>query len=1673
MSIMFSRQLMSRVTICIVVLLYFMSNHHSLQAQPGATMASTTTASYKKSNQNKLFYHDGSWWALGFHEAQAAWYLWKYNGSSWTRTNKLEKSTNYFMDMVLDSAANKLYTFGSHHTKPRFRSYSYVGGIWVKDFSSTKFRDFINADHGNPVSMVQGLDDKLWLFRVDSNRLQTRYSADDGQTWSSVITIKSGLNQIKGTTDAVAFTMSAAGHIGVGYAEVKTAGSEFGFLYHKDSDPDNVWTDETSQLTYFGTEEAKNDICMTVDNNSNIYMFVRTGSGTSADPRNTLYKRPASGTWSAYIVNTVGSGLLWGSPAAAIDGENNKLYLMGTNNSNGKAEYKVCNIGNEGSLSATAAQTLMASGSNTFKDISVPTGQFHAATGIMVTGDNETTDDIWFTTLALLPDTNTTTQSVTVGDVIVNSCNIADTGAYTIPVTLGSSGALTGSIGTITTIWPAGTTIPASISNSNVLIDGVVVSAGGVTTTPGSRKVVITVPATLAAGSSPTIFFSAAANITNPAIAGNYVLEVITSAQTDTADSPLYAITTPAPASVGTGAVVTNSGAEFEKPNQSRVFYHGGNWWLTALKGTGSEWKLWKLDGATWIEQSIVIASNKSDKPDCVVDGPNNKLYIFVGANSSSYFMRLSYSAGSWSIDSGYPTTGISAVTNDGENPVSFSRSNNGELWAFQIISGSLIGVCSTDEGVSWTGAITVKSGLNHLKGLVDCAPFSSGGTDYMGVCYGENTSANSIFGFLKHEDGVSHNTWTDETAELTPFSGTEADDHCNMVVADNGTVYIVTKTDGGGNTVIDNGLYKRSPSGGWQQFAFMRGSSLTRPALGIDETSGTLYAFGTLLGSMKYGKFKKIAMGNESQLEFATEETIFQSGTQEFVNLSLAQHPSYASTGMLVTVQNDLAKNVWYNVINLGGGASGALSVKNVSVNPNGGGTTGSYTISIRLGTPGALSNGSDTITLTWPVGTTIPGSITNTNVTVNGINPQNGDVTTSPGNREVSIIVPNDLADGEAVTLSFTTAAGIINPLISGQYTLTVRTSIETTDIISPIYEIPDGPVTVHNVTVTPDTIGQTAGYLIPITLGQQSGLTANTGTITITWPSDTQVPGVIVPAAVTVNGVNATAVTTNSLQRQATVTVPNSISNGDSLTLLFNNTAGLVNPTIVGNYSLTAYTSIQTDVATSPFYTILSDSVTPPPTGGIAALVHPDTKDTFGEPNQSKLFYHSGSWWLVAYDDVEGDWFLWKYSSGTWTRDVYVESSSKARIDIVTDTGNNKIFILVSHKSDSKFIEATFSSGTWTLGTPVILTGFNHSDADFPMSMIRGANGDLWIFRIFVQNLEAIHSTDDGQNWSSSIAIKLLLNLDDGLTDCVAFSDGGTNYIGVFYGLDDNDEFGFLKHNEADSENSWSDESSQIDFFGDERSTAQFSAMAAADGTVYVNTATTNASESDPTNTLYKRSSGSWSKFKINTADSSTQWLSPVLAIDQTSNRLFVMGAEDDVPHHGEYKFCNLGSEATLETQAAITLFENGLDEFANLGAPAAPFTSVSGLMIAASNQTSANLWYNLLVPGTAKVAAATSSSDINAIQEFVGNFPNPFNPTTTIRFALKEPADVKLQIFNISGQVVRSILDQRLDSGRHERLWDGKNNFGRSVATGIYFYRLRIGQRVLKGRMQLIK
>jgi hypothetical protein len=95
--------------------------------------------------------------------------------------------------------------------------------------------------------------------------------------------------------------------------------------------------------------------------------------------------------------------------------------------------------------------------------------------------------------------------------------------------------------------------------------------------------------------------------------------------------------------------------------------------------------------------------------------------------------------------------------------------------------------------------------------------------------------------------------------------------------------------------------------------------------------------------------------------------------------------------------------------------------------------------------------------------------------------------------------------------------------------------------------------------------------------------------------------------------------------------------------------------------------------------------------------------------------------------------------------------------------------------------------------------------------------------------------------------------------------------------------------------------------------------------------------------------------------------------------------------------------------------------------------------------------------------------------NSIYSFhlAQNYPNPFNPTTTINYELSKWQQVSLSIFNINGQLVRTLVNAQQGPGNYSIIWDGLNENGHHVSSGIYFYKLSTEKETLTKRMLLLK
>lgn len=116
------------------------------------------------------------------------------------------------------------------------------------------------------------------------------------------------------------------------------------------------------------------------------------------------------------------------------------------------------------------------------------------------------------------------------------------------------------------------------------------------------------------------------------------------------------------------------------------------------------------------------------------------------------------------------------------------------------------------------------------------------------------------------------------------------------------------------------------------------------------------------------------------------------------------------------------------------------------------------------------------------------------------------------------------------------------------------------------------------------------------------------------------------------------------------------------------------------------------------------------------------------------------------------------------------------------------------------------------------------------------------------------------------------------------------------------------------------------------------------------------------------------------------------------------------------------------------------------------------------------------------GGGKIVSADTASDnkstTTAPQEFdlSQSYPNPFNPVAVIQFTVgsEQPSShITLKIYNITGQLVRTLVDVERTPGNYTVIWDGKNNSGEEVASGIYFYQLNSASFKETKRAVLIK
>jgi hypothetical protein len=109
----------------------------------------------------------------------------------------------------------------------------------------------------------------------------------------------------------------------------------------------------------------------------------------------------------------------------------------------------------------------------------------------------------------------------------------------------------------------------------------------------------------------------------------------------------------------------------------------------------------------------------------------------------------------------------------------------------------------------------------------------------------------------------------------------------------------------------------------------------------------------------------------------------------------------------------------------------------------------------------------------------------------------------------------------------------------------------------------------------------------------------------------------------------------------------------------------------------------------------------------------------------------------------------------------------------------------------------------------------------------------------------------------------------------------------------------------------------------------------------------------------------------------------------------------------------------------------------------------------------------------IPRPDILTSVTTNNSIPLQYQLDQNYPNPFNPSTTINYNLSAIGNVKIKIYDILGREVITLVNAQKPAGKYQAIWNGTDNFGNKVTSGIYFYTIRTGNFTASKKMVMMK
>ena len=231
--------------------------------------------------------------------------------------------------------------------------------------------------------------------------------------------------------------------------------------------------------------------------------------------------------------------------------------------------------------------------------------------------------------------------------------------------------------------------------------------------------------------------------------------------------------------------------------------------------------------------------------------------------------------------------------------------------------------------------------------------------------------------------------------------------------------------------------------------------------------------------------------------------------------------------------------------------------------------------------------------------------------------------------------------------------------------------------------------------------------------------------------------------------------------------------------------------------------------------------------------------------------------------------------------------------------------------------------------------------------------------------------------------------------------------------------------------------------------------------------------------------------WNLFKENTfsPDGDHRWMGSI-AMNEKNETLLGYSISSTTTYPSIGVAGRLG-ESNLMNAGELLVYDGNVDQYVQLGNAgrwgdysAMAVDPVDGTFWYTQEYAKPNTGLGELAGWATKIAqvkvsagrlekpVASENSTVNGYA-LLQNYPNPFNPETVIGFQIPEANHVTIKIFNSLGQEVRTLLDMQYNKGFHSVIWDGKDNLGNSVSSGIYFYRLQAGTFNQINKMSLLR